>query len=394
MNEITAGQGRPGVAVHHSPNAQGSTQSGENASENKEALNERTAHSAVLSASKRKNQHHNHGVDKSTIVDDLAGHKPQTQKSSGLNSTSETQQSEKSKRDQQGGGNDSGGFSQAEASDPAHELADAKPACFHDLVKSLQALTKEDCRYVLDNASFDPGQALRNLWQPDAHKRLEAAASSVKAYEKQVTAKIQSFKSFEAFEAFLNAPQLETEDKILADTIKAAANGFAGSRQQAKVQGFSNADDIAKEDLKSLYHFFQSEDHQVRRSQKRVARLITKDFLVKLLETELKTKKFSYRLNVAFKFSRVQRVNPFEQLRKSTLGKLGDDKELAKKASEFKETTEKNAKSLKAQIKHSVLGFLNIFLDGFTSIISDLNKKLGANISQQKVPAFVGGIAK
>jgi hypothetical protein len=364
---------------------------GHHESENKnEILEERTAHGAVLSLSGRKLAAQRPKLDRTIVVDDISVSKTTEAKSSDAN-LAEIQASKKDEQSKQG---DSESFSDAESSAPITEDSKSKgDVDVAKLVTALQALSKKDCRRILDNPSIDPGHGVANLWNPESTSRLNQAVSELKQIDIGLKAKLKKLDNFEAFKKFVLAKHQDNSDNALAAILLKVSRGFhQGLGGERKIRGFEQTSQ--GDELRSFYEFLASEDHRVEAAQHRALSSISVAYTKSLLYLDQKSEKLHYRLEAVVKFSRIKKHNPIDKLRAKLIEKLGGDEKIKQKALDFKSSTSQNWSSLAQKIWHSIADFSNILLTNFLSLAADVNEKLGNSLNDKELPNFVRPNAK
>jgi hypothetical protein len=387
MNELT---GHPsltnGVGQGHITSKENGTRAIESSSNNKEIL-ERTAHSAVLSVSKSDLHAQRTGLDPNTLVDDVSISKKPAAAQEKVEAEGLATQKEQGSQHNQDRDGDSGSSSHADKVE-AHVDESLHHAKLITLVTALKALTKADCRRVIDSATFDPSHAIANLWDQESNARLTSAATALSGFETDLQTRLEGMTCFKTFESFVNSKHRNPIERNLAMILKEAAEGFSLGEER-KTIGFSQKQ--SNSNLKNFFEFLKSEDHTLKHVQKSLINKLNLIFLKVVIAEDQKSEKLNYRLEAAYKFSKIKKVNPFERLKESLLAKLGDDKKINDKARSFKETTQTNWSSLAQKLVHAVAEFSNIFLSGLLSLLSDVNEKLGKGLESKSIPGFVRG---
>lgn len=387
MNELT---GHPsltnGVGQGHITSKENGIRAIESSSNNKEILG-RTAHSAVLSVSKSDLHAQRTGLDPNTLVDDVSISKKPAAAHEKVEAEGLATQKEQGSQHNQDRDGDSGSSSHADKVE-AHADETLQNAKLVTLVTALKALTKADCRRVIDSATFDPSHAIANLWDQESNSRLTSAANALAGFETDLQVRLDGMTCFKTFETFVNAKHRNPIERNLAMVLREAAEGFSNG-QDRKIAGFNpKASDSS---LKQFFEFLKSEDHTLKHVQDSLIKRLNLIYLKIVIAEDQKSKKLDYRLEAAFKFSKIKKVNPFERLKESLLAKLGDDKKINDKARSFKETTQANWSSLAQKLVHAVAEFSNIFFSGLFSLLGDVNEKLGKDLESKSIPGFVRG---
>jgi hypothetical protein len=357
----------------------------QSSSNNREIL-ERTAHSAVLPVSKSNLHAQRTGLDIDTLVDDVSISKKPAAAHEGVEVEGPKAQKEQGSQNH-GGDSDSGSSSHADKLE-AHVDESLHHAKLITLVTALKALTKADCRRVIDSATFDPSHAFANLWDQESSARLTSAATALAGFETDLQARLEGMTCFKTFETFVNSKHRNPMGKNLAMVLREAAEGFSNG-QDRKISGFNPK--ISDSSLKKFFKFLKNEDHTLKYAQDSLVKRLNLIYLKLVIAEDQKSKKLDYRLEAAFKFSKIKNTNPFERLKESLLAKLGDDKKIKDKAKSFKETTQANLSSLAQKIVHAVAEFSNIFFSGLLSLLGDVNEKLGKGLESKSIAGFVRG---
>jgi hypothetical protein len=354
---------------------------------NNEEILERTAHSAVLSVSKGKlHAQERTGVSSETIVDDVSfAKKSDTTQDKTVAEALATSKDEKSKQDQ-GSNSDSESFSEAQATETLKAKSGKEDENLKQLIVALQSLKKSDCRRILENPNFDSVHALGNLWDAESTKRLTEAANAFDGFETRLKSKIEALDSFSKFESYVIAQHQNSDDQALSTILLTVSKTF-GQGQPKRISGF---DQSAKNTgLKRLFEFLQNEDPKLIVAQKRLIRDVNLAYLKTLIAKDQGSEKLHYRLQVAFKFSRIKKSNPLEKLRQSVIENFAGDESVKSKAKSFKDTTKKNWSTLFEKLVHSVSEFSQILFSGLFSLLSEVNEKFGKDLAAKPAPVFV-----